>query len=790
MPLSRLTRCDPARLLGHASTWILVGLMLSACSEQEPAENGPKGVPVAGERQQIDTLYARAITQVRQGRFDSAAVLFGQVLDLDDTHYEANLGLAEVHMRRDRHAEALAPLQQARSVDPRRPEARMQLARTLVRLERRREAIELLRELAADLPAHVGIRMLLADLLMTRKPPDPEGALVQYEQALQHHPEYRPARAGAAASRLRVGQLERATTELQTLVTETPGDVPLTFFLGTALYRQGQFEAAVDAYRDAVDALPPDSPRRLVRRWNLRAAYLAAHGTYPGQLPAEYHLELNDDARESPVHFTDVAPAVGVDRVDRGRGNVWSDLDGDGSLDMFTVAIHARHSLFRSDGRGGFADLTEAADLADLSGGWSATAADYDNDGDADLYVTRDAWEGRAANSLYRNEHNAAGPLRFTDAGDAAGVSDPDDSFHATWADVDGDGWVDLYVADGITGTGAANKLFINRGDGRFDECGRAMGAAVAGRTLGVAFGDYDADGDLDLYVVDVAGPNTLLRNDGGAGFTDVTTEAGVERPIQASYVSFFTDYDVDGDLDLFVSTMCHYEHFVESQVTGQAGGPRAHLYRNEGHTRFTEVGNHVGLRRSFGSMGAGYGDIDYDGRVDLYLSNGGPEMSRLEPNTLYQNREEGFADITESAGVGNLGKGHGATFADFDDDGDLDLYAGIGGHHPGDVWANSLYRNDGHGNHWIGLRLSGAAPNRGAIGARVVLRAGDHTTATQVTSGDGFGSGNSLDVELGLGQRDRVDAVEVHWPSGQIDRLGVPGVDRFHAVTESPDGR
>lgn len=784
MPVARCAHDPLCRRVRGAGAVALLVLGLFACDETEPPTPVPEDVPTALERQQIDTLYVHAIAHIRRGQLDSAAVLFQRVLRLDDSHYEASLGLGEIRMRQRRHHEALAPLERARSIDPRRPEARMQLARTLVQLNRAEQAIELLRNLVTDLPAHVGTRMLLADLLMTRKPPDPDGALDQYEQALERRPAYRPARAGAAASRLRVGQVERAVAELEELVRETPADVALTFFLGTAHYRLGHFERAVEAYTAAVDALPQDSPRLLVRKWNLRAAYLAAYRTYPGQLPAQYHLVLNDDARPSPVHFTDVAPALGVDKVDRGRANVWADFDGDGNLDIFTVGIHVRHALYGGDGEGGFSDLTESAGLADGRGGWSATAADYDNDGDPDLYVTRDAWEGRAPNSLFRNEYVAGASLRFAGVAAAAGADDPDDSFHAAWADVDGDGWVDLYVADGITGTGAANKLYINRRDGAFDERGGPMGAAVTGKTLGVAFGDYDADGDLDLYVVNVGGPNNLLRNEGGVRFTDVTAATGVERPIQASYVAFFTDYDVDGDLDLFVSTMCHYDDFVESQVTGLAAGPRALLYRNDG-PRFVEVGAELGLRRSFGSMGAGYGDVDYDGRVDLYLSNGGPEMARLEPNTLYLNREDGFVDITASAGVGNLGKGHGATFADFDADGDLDLYAGIGGHHPGDVWANSLYRNDGHTNHWIGFQLLGSDSNRGAIGARLVLRSGDYISVAQVSGGDGFGSGNSPAVEFGLGDRRLVDSVEIHWPSGRVDRLDAPAVDRFHSVIE-----
>ena len=157
--------------------------------------------------------------------------------------------------------------------------------------------------------------------------------------------------------------------------------------------------------------------------------------------------------------------------------------------------------------------------------------------------------------------------------------------------------------------------------------------------------------------------------------------------------------------------------------------------------------------------------------------------MARFEPNILYHNRGDRFADITAAAGVGNLGKGHGATFADYDSDGDLDLYAGIGGHYPGDVWPNSLYRNEGHANHWIVVELQGRPSNQSAIGARLKLLAGDLTQVAEVSSGGGFGSSNSLPVEFGLGDRTRIDALEIRWPAGKSEvhrNLGVDRVLRF----------
>ena len=225
---------------------------------------------------------------------------------------------------------------------------------------------------------------------------------------------------------------------------------------------------------------------------------------------------MADLGEESPVAFRDVAEVLGVAKRDRGRGNAWGDFDGDGDLDLFSIGIQVPHSLYRNESGAQFTDVTAAAGLGDPRGGWSATAVDYDNVGDLDLYATRDAWEGKAPNSLYRN----LGGLRFGEVGGEAGVGDPDDSFTAAWGDVDNDGRVDLYVAEGITGGGTRNKLFVNLG-GRFENRRDRLGVAHPGKSLGVAFADYDGDGDLDLYAA-IGGhypgdlwPNSLYRNSG-----------------------------------------------------------------------------------------------------------------------------------------------------------------------------------------------------------------------------------------------------------------------------------
>ena len=763
-------------MLSTASLSALLGLLaLFGCApEPEPAHK-------KNDPQQVGRLYQQAQNQIKSRDLQAGAATFQQLLQIDSTHYEARLGLGEINLRQQRFDAAVAELEQAYRQQPGRIEARFQLARTYLKLGRKRKARHLFEAIVGDFPDHLPTRILLADLLMTRSPPDPQGALAQYEAILQFKPNHLQARAGAAASRLRLGHFEQAAAELAQLLTERPGDPHLNFLLGTAYHWMEDYPQATAAYKQAIDALSATAAdQRLVRQWNLRLAYLATHGAYPGNLAKDYQLQLKSLDATAPVRFTDVAADAGVAKVDRGRGSAWGDYDGDGDLDLFSVGIQSPHALYRNEAGHNFTDITQSAGLYDERGGWSATCADYDNDGDLDLYVTRDAWEGRAPNSLYQNQ----GDLTFLDQGVAAGVADPDASFTAAWADYDNDGFVDLYVADGITGDGAGNKLYHNQSNGAFVDRAARAGVDHTGKSLGVAFGDYDRDGDLDLYVVDVDGPNTLYRNQGNGHFVDATREAGVAAPEQGGYVAFFLDYDNDGDLDLFVSAMSYYELFVQSQISGRTAGPaRAHLYRNNGGGRFADVAVEAGLSRTFGSMGAGFGDVDYDGRIDIYLANGGPMMARFEPNILYHNRGDRFADITKAAGVGNLGKGHGATFADYDNDGDLDLYAGIGGHYPGDVWPNSLYRNEGHANHWLVVELQGRPPNQSAIGAHLKLQAGDLTQMAEVSSGGGFGSSNSLPVEFGLGDRTRIDALEIRWPSGKNDvhrNLGVDQVLRF----------
>ena len=223
-----------------------------------------------------------------------------------------------------------------------------------------------------------------------------------------------------------------------------------------------------------------------------------------------------------------------------------------------------------------------------------------------------------------------------------------------------------------------------------FSDVTDIAGVGCTGSSRGVAWGDYDNDGDLDLYVANYNEANVLYRNNGDGTFTDVTSEAGVGC-ISHSYGVAWGDYDNDGDLDLYVA---NYGANV--------------LYRNNGDGTFTDVTSEAGVSCTGSSLGVAWGDYDNDGDLDLYVAN------HYEANVLYKNNGDGtFTDVTGAAGVGCTGSSYGVAWGDYDNDGHLDLYVANNG-------ANVLYRNNGNLNHWLQIRLHGTISNRSAIGTKV----------------------------------------------------------------------
>jgi hypothetical protein len=534
--------------------------------------------------------------------------------------------------------------------------------------------------------------------------------------------------------------------------------------------------------------------------WLLNVACMAA-GEYPAGVPERYRIPAEVFASDVDLgRFVDVAPALGVDAFDHAGSVVVDDLDGDGRLDIVTCSCDVGASMraFRNPGDGSFEDVTEAAGLSGQLGGLHLVGADYDNDGDLDLLVPRGAWmldDGCIRRSLLRNDGGV-----FTDVTRAAGVAElAAPSQAVVFADFDGDGWLDFYVGNESRveiEAGAPSypsQLFRNDRDGTFTDVAAEAGVTNDRYAKGVCAGDYDGDGDMDLYVSN-CGPNRLYRNDGGMRFTDVAPELGLVRPAGRSFSCWFFDYDEDGDLDLWVSA---YESELADVALSALGQPNAGvapcLYENRGNGTFREVAEERGLDRAWLPMGASFGDYDNDGWLDVYLGTGDPGYETLVPNVALRNDGgRRFQDVTWSGGFGHLQKGHGTSFADLDDDGDQDLYHQLGGFFPGDAFRNALFLNPGQGNHWVKIELVGVETNRQAIGARIEVEvetpAGPRTLHRAVGSVASFGN-SPRRQEIGLGDATSIREVRVLWPrtGGRQTFTGV-ALDSSVRITEGAE--
>ena len=394
--------------------------------------------------------------------------------------------------------------------------------------------------------------------------------------------------------------------------------------------------------------------------------------------------------------------------------------------------------------------------------------ADYDNDGDLDLYLSN-----YKANVFFKNQGNGVFKKASSSVG---GVGDDRFGSSIGWADYDNDGFLDLYVGNYLDYGkipqgketffpydffGHANILYLNRGDGRFmditDSAGISGGFHM---TLGVSWADYDNDGDADLYLANDTDQNILYRNDGEATLTNtnIMDERSHTGDIRGGMGITWGDYDNDGNLDLFVTNWLD-----ENNV----------LYRNNGDGTFTDVSSSSGIFESgLGKTcwGTEFFDYDNDGDLDLYIACGhiDPptwEMPGGQEDIFLQNSGDGtFIDVSKQTGVARLGKmlGRGTAFGDYDQDGDVDILLLNAGEK-----AVLLRNQGGNQNHWLHLKLVGTISNRDGVGAQVRLTVNDQTQLREVICGSSYLSQSSLELEFGLGKAEEVDSIEIRWPSG-----------------------
>ncbi|MCZ6779574.1 MAG: CRTAC1 family protein, partial [Acidobacteria bacterium] len=492
-----------------------------------------------------------------------------------------------------------------------------------------------------------------------------------------------------------------------------------------------------------------------------------------------------------------------------GSGVCWFDADGDSWADLYLLNGQPlpghngrgdfRSRFYRNRGDGTFADATERSGLADPGYGMGCTAADVDGDGDLDLYVT-----AFGPNRLYLNQ----GDGRFEEVGAAWGVDDGRWGASAAFADYDGDGDMDLYVSNYVDFTienhkycgkrkpgyqaychpdvynGVTDLLYRNDG-GHFTDVTRAAGVFnPGGNGLGVVWGDYDNDGDPDLYIANDKTANFLYRNNGDGTFAEVALLSGVGYGVngqaQASMGVDFGDYDGDGDLDLVVTNFD-----VENN----------NLYRNNGNGTFSDVALSTGVG-DYSYLVVGFGaeflDYDNDADLDLIVVNGhiidNIELYRdiltYEQRNLYlENDGKGkFTDRTAVLGSDLQPErvSRGLAVADYDHDGDLDLLVSRCNQEA------SLYRNErGNERTWLVLDLRSPGPNRFAVGARVEVRSGGKLQIEEVRTGTSYLSQSDLRLHFGLNGLPQADSVRVRWPSGRVQDLGRLEAGHAHLVEE-----
>ncbi len=514
-------------------------------------------------------------------------------------------------------------------------------------------------------------------------------------------------------------------------------------------------------------------PENKTARWLLNVAAMTV-GDYPGAVPPKLVIPINRFDWTAPLaRFENIARELGVDVASLSGGLIADDFDNDGWIDLMVSDCHpsGQLRLFRNLGGGKFFEVTNSVGLTGITGGLNIIQADYNNDGWVDVLVLRGAWlqdKGSYPNSLLENR----GPDGFRDVSFTLGLAaDHIGSPNAptqtgSWADYDLDGDLDLCVGNET----APTQLFRNDGADGFTDVAEAAGIQLNRFVKGVIWGDYDHDGNPDLYVSCLDGPNLLYRNNGNSTFREVAAAVGVGKP-ERSFATWFWDFDNDGALDLFVTSYAASADDIAADYLGEDSPvERMCLYRGDGRGGFHNITTAAGLHRVAQPMGVNFGDIDNDGFLDFYLATGDIPYQALMPNLMFYNqRGAGFSDVTALTGLGHLQKGHGVGFADFDGDGDQDLAVELGGAFAGDVFRNAFFRNPVSGNHWISIQLTGVTANRSAIGARLRLRitegGNERFVYRCVNSGGTFGA-NPLRQHIGIGAAVKVDELQIEWPN------------------------
>lgn len=729
-------------------------LVLVACGEPEPE----------AESTATEILVARTsgLTFLQRDELEAARREFERLIELAPGEAIGHTNLALVHLKAGDLAEAERAVLRALEIEPTDPDIRLILAKIYEQDGRTEEARGALEETALQHPEHARTLYALAELFGRSGTPGERGRRAEY---LQRVVELEPANVAVrwqlADALLEGDEADAAAAQLEALRGQAPAfpaaaaaSVDEALALTRAgrtgealapLARFGSYFEVTPAYQAALEELR-GPPATLVGIPNFTFSH-------------EFSLRVQEEeAVLAALRFTDATGMAGLDLLpiaEEPGGTAAAfrpviavgDFDGDGDQDLYVAtgvgaAPEPSGFLLRND-LGRFVETTAEADLVHGGEVNSAIFGDYDDDRRLDLYLVR-----VGENLLYRNAGNGT----FEDMTRRAGIAGPGGGAKAVFVDVDLDGDLDIYEArDG------ANRFYRNNGDGSFQE--RAGAAGIAGEadadSRDVVFGDFDDDFDVDLFVVNANGPNALFSNVRQGRLEDVTAQSGLAGS-GGSGAAAVGDYDNDGHLDLF--------------VTALSGGAHT-LYRNGGDGTFVvdqRSDPALSALRDLAGLGAAFFDFDNDGHLDLVVV-GEPAGESGRGVALFRNDGMGrFEDATRFLPPGLEGAA-GVAVADYNEDGDLDLFLAAS---DGGV---RLLRNDGANvNHYFKIELVGLGEgsgknNRFGIGTRVRVRAGDLFQLRQATDPV---------LHFGLGHRLKADVVRVEWTNGVIQDIYFPGSD------------
>lgn len=457
-------------------------------------------------------------------------------------------------------------------------------------------------------------------------------------------------------------------------------------------------------------------------------------------------------------------------------GGSWADYDLDGSIDLFVANFDGPNSLFRNRGDGTFERvLADNPIVTDSNSTVCGVWGDFDNDGDPDLFLSN--WESPSQDRLYRNDGAGA----FTDITDAALPADSSHGTSAAWVDFDGDGFLDISVANGSRLSAERDSLYRNVEGNGFEAVVNSI-TESADYSEVIVWGDFDHDGDPDAFVTSQflpARPNRLYRNDGILGFSRLTSaDVGSFIDIaKSSLGAAWGDFNNDGNLDLVETT--------GALTSGSLLDTLIHI--NGAEARFNDsivLGNH-------GGVACVWGDFDNDGYLDLFMTS-----NDLAPKTnhYYHNMGDGsFVRVENGAIATEALDANGAAAGDLNNDGFLDLFIAnlryaAGGPFPE---KDSLFINDGNENHWIIVRLDGTKSNRSGIGVKVRIRATIEGETfwqmREISGGDSLYSQNDTRAHFGLGDAETIETIRIEWPSGIVHELHDVAADQILTVTEAP---